>query len=75
MHRFLKISFTSCSGCSFKTYGEDCKMSCGFCKDNDTCDHINGSCSNGCTNGWSGEKCDIGEYTYSFESQQIVFEK
>jgi hypothetical protein len=44
------------------TYGENCKMSCGNCKDNITCNHINGTCMNGCADGWSGENCNNSEY-------------
>ncbi|XP_056015840.1 scavenger receptor class F member 1-like [Ostrea edulis] len=45
--------------CAVNTYGKDCVMTCGFCKDERTCNHIHGSCAKGCTEGWFGEKCDI----------------
>lgn len=52
--------------CSFKSYGDDCKLPCGFCKDGNTCNHINGSCADGCEDGWIGEKCDDGKYIEKF---------
>jgi hypothetical protein len=37
-------------------------MDCGFCKDDSICNHVNGSCTYGCADGWSGKKCDKGRY-------------
>lgn len=49
-------------GCNLNTYGDDCKLTCGYCKDNVTCNSINGICSDGCADGWFGEKCDTSKY-------------
>lgn len=47
--------------CSDRYYGPECSIKCvGHCKDNETCDHINGTCHKGCNVGWTGEKCDKG---------------
>jgi hypothetical protein len=63
---FSRNTFYQCilliSGCTFNTYGENCKIPCGHCKDNVSCNSINGSCPEGCTEGWYGEKCDIGKF-------------
>lgn len=47
---FTRKNFTSCALFI---------LGCGFCKDTITCNVINGSCSDGCADGWFGEKCDI----------------
>lgn len=41
-------------------YGVNCSKSCGNCKNNQQCDHIDGTCMNGCENGYQGFKCDKG---------------
>lgn len=30
----------------------------GHCKDNEPCNHINGTCNNECLDGWIGVNCD-----------------
>uniref|UniRef100_K1R5Z4 protein-tyrosine-phosphatase n=1 Tax=Magallana gigas TaxID=29159 RepID=K1R5Z4_MAGGI len=45
--------------CSSGYYGLKCKAKCaGHCKDNQSCNHINGTCINGCLDGWIGVNCD-----------------
>ena len=42
------------------TFGQNCTYLC-HCFNNETCDHINGSCpENVCTADWSGDNCSIG---------------
>lgn len=43
--------------CENKSYGENCGMVCGKCKDNESCNHKDGTCPNGCSDGWTGNKC------------------
>ena len=50
--------------CDGHTYGLECKMSCGNCFSGEPCDHVTGSCSNRCDNGFYGDKCDIGIRCY-----------
>ncbi|KAF4525110.1 hypothetical protein B566_EDAN006333, partial [Ephemera danica] len=62
----------SCSGpissfnamkCDVGYYGIGCWRKCSEkCKDEETCDSINGQCPNGCEEGFIGEKCDSREY-------------
>lgn len=33
---------------------------CSNCRDGEPCNHVNGSCPNGCDRGTYGDKCDIG---------------
>ncbi|XP_025107091.1 fucolectin-7-like [Pomacea canaliculata] len=47
--------------CCYK-YGENCKMSCGRCKDKVACRHDNGHCSSGCAAGWAAPMCDTGNH-------------
>lgn len=56
------------------TYGEDCKMPCGYCKENSTCNHINGSCTNGCADGWTGENCNSSEYNICGTKYELFFQ-
>ncbi|XP_062566506.1 receptor-type tyrosine-protein phosphatase epsilon-like isoform X15 [Saccostrea cucullata] len=42
--------------CQQGRYGFQCNNSCTTCKDM-TCNHVNGSCSLGCIDGWTGALC------------------
>ena len=53
--------FTACTDGMF---GEKCRFPCGHCYGDDTCNHVNGSCANGCASGWTSAICD--------ESKDIV---
>ncbi|KAK3785642.1 hypothetical protein RRG08_023897, partial [Elysia crispata] len=46
--------------CGNNTYGDSCNKSCpAKCEgSNNTCNHINGSCTSGCLAGYRGERCD-----------------
>ncbi|KAM3616084.1 uncharacterized protein V6R79_012147 [Siganus canaliculatus] len=44
-------------GCEAGKYGRGCKMSCGFCKDNQLCSATDGACDE-CEPGWNGTQCD-----------------
>lgn len=37
-----------------------CMKLCGRCRNGEQCDHVNGSCPNGCGKGAYGDKCDKG---------------
>ena len=43
--------------CVNGTYGFDCNETCGKCKDQNDCFHVNGSCLNSCSPGFVGELC------------------
>lgn len=48
-----------CIECPSGYYGYKCLTKCvGQCKDNQPCNHINGTCINGCLDGWIGVNCD-----------------
>lgn len=48
-----------CIECFSGYYGLKCTKKCdGHCKDNEPCNHINGTCDNGCLDGWIGVNCD-----------------
>ena len=38
----------------------ECTQVCGNCLNGEQCDHVNGSCANGCDKGTHGDKCDKG---------------
>lgn len=48
------------SDCTNHMYGENCSISCGNCFAREQCDHINGTCMNGCDNGFQGYSCTEG---------------
>lgn len=48
--------FKECDGSSF---GPNCSEICN-CAENGDCDHVNGSCPNGCAEGWGGSSCSLG---------------
>ena len=47
--------------CTINKYGQDCRQSCGNCTKGEQCNHVNGSCPNGCDAGVTGENCDTGK--------------
>ena len=49
--------FTDCKN---NTYGLGCTAQCPNCRDDDQCDHVNGSCPNGCAKGTFGIGCEKG---------------
>ena len=49
--------------CSDGTYGKECQDMCGYCADLDVCHHTNGSCPNGCKDGYQGILCKARKLT------------
>ncbi|XP_062567555.1 multiple epidermal growth factor-like domains protein 11, partial [Saccostrea cucullata] len=52
------LSLLSCLQCDNNRYGPECNMICGKCGNAEQCNHVNGSCPNGCDVGVQGNKCD-----------------
>ena len=46
--------------CDNGTFGKDCKQACGKCLREEQCDHVNGTCLNGCDAGYQGLECAEG---------------
>nr|XP_022303342.1 platelet endothelial aggregation receptor 1-like isoform X3 [Crassostrea virginica] len=44
--------------CDGNTYGLECNQSCSKCSGGVQCDHVTGSCQNGCVAGLYGDRCD-----------------
>ena len=44
--------------CKELTFGRNCELTCGHCFNGEICDHVTGTCSNGCAPGWTGPICD-----------------
>lgn len=57
----IKISFIFLA-CPDGTFGTDCSMQCGKCLGVGQCNHIDGTCKNGCEIGYSGSKCTEGKH-------------
>ena len=60
----FKYVFFEIVECKDNTYGLGCIGLCGHCLNGDQCDHVNGSCLNGCDKGTYGDKCDRGLCIY-----------
>nr|XP_022304882.1 cell death abnormality protein 1-like [Crassostrea virginica] len=58
-------------GCDVYTYGLDCKR-CGTCRGGVQCDHVTGTCPNGCYPGIYGNECDrvCSNNTYGVECKE-----
>ena len=54
------ISFSK--ECAKGYYGDGCSEVCGHCVDQNDCHHINGTCFNGCKEGYMGNLCKTGMY-------------
>nr|XP_022304916.1 protein draper-like isoform X2 [Crassostrea virginica] len=59
-------------GCDVYTYGVDCKR-CGNCSGGVQCDHVTGTCPNGCDPGMYGDECDreCSNNTYGVECKEL----
>lgn len=55
------------SECAGNTYGLECTKLCTNCRDGEQCDHVNGSCLNGCDKGVHGVNCDKGKIKFETE--------
>ena len=40
--------------CKELTFGQNCELTCGHCFNGEICDHVTGTCSNGCAPAWTG---------------------
>lgn len=52
-------------------FGEGCAKRCGHCRNDTHCNHVNGSCLNGCEAGYKGNHCIDGIYLISKTSKTI----
>lgn len=50
--------------CREFTYGKGCINLCGHCFDGEVCDHVNGTCANGCETGWTTDICNKSKDMY-----------
>lgn len=57
-----KINGTHFSECQNHMYGAGCSEKCGYCLDGEQCDHVNGTCLNGCEAGYHQIRCKTGRY-------------
>ena len=66
-HLFVKnmFEYSSFKVCSEGWYGFDCNETCGNCYDQSECHPVNGTCSNGCNDGFLGKLCKTCMYLYS----------
>ena len=53
-------SFFFIKECAFGTYGQDCSMVCGQCREMSDCSNVNGICESGCNPGYIGFNCKEG---------------
>ena len=51
------VVFISFKECAIGYYGNGCSEECGHCIDQNGCHHLNGTCSNGCKEGYMGDLC------------------
>lgn len=76
-HLELLIIFFQ-SACPEGSFGRDCLEKCGRCVNN-TCNHVNGSCSGPCQDRWEGERCLMAkgkpQYTFNLFCTEIFYLK
>lgn len=48
--------------CDTRRYGDGCQRNCGHCFNMAQCDHVNGTCLQGCEAGFLGQMCDQGQW-------------
>lgn len=47
--------------CNGGKFGENCENDCGHCLHKEQCHYIDGTCSNGCNDGYQGIQCKHSE--------------
>lgn len=52
--------------CDDGKFGQNCSSLCGHCHDKEQCHYINGTCFNGCDDGYQGNDCTQGINTELF---------
>ena len=57
--------------CEFGKYGQNCSETCGKCFEN-TCNHINGTCADGCAAGFMTNLCKTSMLQNEFISCQYA---
>ena len=57
----IAFGFAVCSG---NTWGDNCQEQCNCQDDQETCNHVDGSCHSGCTRGYEGTSCNIGKINF-----------
>ncbi|XP_062572549.1 multiple epidermal growth factor-like domains protein 10, partial [Saccostrea cucullata] len=59
--------------CSHGWYGRECKERCGYCRGNEQCHHVTGSCSGLCEPGYYGDQCvDSVFYQHLANQREII---
>lgn len=43
--------------CTDGMFGDKCSKACGYCKDMSQCNHVDGTCINGCQPGYTSKLC------------------
>lgn len=59
VHATFWIIFTI--ECDNRKYGDGCQRNCGNCLNRAQCDHVIGTCLQGCEAGYKGQMCDQGK--------------
>lgn len=54
--------------CKHGYYGKNCTNACGNCLNNRTCNNVNGTCIDGCSEGLKGDLCTTG----TVKKEQII---
>nr|XP_022309675.1 multiple epidermal growth factor-like domains protein 6 [Crassostrea virginica] len=67
LHCYEGYRGTDCTqACRNSTYGINCSRQCGHCANDVICDHVNGTCADGCQAGWRAPFCNTSCPTGSF---------
>ena len=69
---FICTHYVFITECDGHTYGLGCNQRCGNCSGGVQCDHVTGSCPNGCDAGMYGNKCDLGKVRLNFKSTSVM---
>lgn len=54
---YRKLSINLIVACTAGHYGDNCTKTCGNCLDDKTCNNVNGTCTDGCKEGFKGGLC------------------
>ena len=58
--------------CNNGTFGQHCTELCGNCFQSEPCHHVNGTCRNGCDEGYQEDTCTEGRYMKVWGGKSIA---
>ena len=66
--KYFLYDLCDCAACDVGFYGSECSRECGNCLNGTACDHVTGTCTSGCADGWKMDRCKDRELLNYFQN-------